>query len=107
MSGGAGSRSKSAPGKGKNVTWRIRAAPASAQNPEPSPEYQATAFYNPYELSVMAELRAQLDGPNRVEAMNSIDFLHEAKVLLGAVMEPPDGSLAPDRQPDGDHDGGE
>jgi len=75
--------------EGRMITWRIRAAPASELCPEPSEEYLAAAFYNPYELTVMAGLKAQLDGPRRVEAMNSIDTLHEAKVLLGAVIEPP------------------
>jgi hypothetical protein len=89
VSGGAGRRPNSPNEEGKPITWRVRAAPASRFG-EAEPEHQASAFYNPYELEVMAGERAALDGSERVAAFNSIDTLHEFKVLLGATIESPD-----------------
>ena len=83
------------PMEGKPITWRIRTCPKTARHPA-EPERQDEAFYNPYEQEVMAAERKALDTPSRTEALNTIDTLHEFKVLLDAVIEPGQSSAAPE-----------
>lgn len=73
----------------KTITWRVRETPPSARFPRGVPEERLPADYEPQEVKVTTGLsrryqEAQAGSQERAEALNCLDVIHEAKVLLGA-----------------------